>query len=103
MTASETITSTVFFDFSGTSIDVASDLEITVSSAPGVYAGPSTSSVVLTNSGTIISGGDPAVALRDGGSVTNDAGGTISGNAYGVLISGAAGTVTNSGDIDGTS
>jgi hypothetical protein len=99
MAASETITSTVFFDFSGTSINVASFLEINVSSAPGVYAGPTTSGVVLTNSGTIISGGDPAVALRDGGSVTNYVGGTISGNSNGVYISGAAGTVTNSGTI----
>jgi hypothetical protein len=101
MAASETITSTVFFDFSGTSINVASFLEINVSSAPGVYAGPTTGGVVLTNSGTIISGGDPAVALRDGGSVTNYAGGTISGNSNGVYFSGAAGAVTNSGTIIG--
>ncbi|MCA7121386.1 MAG: hypothetical protein LGL72_18830, partial [Acidibrevibacterium sp.] len=66
MAASETITSTVFV-FSSF-FNVPSDLEINVSSAPGVYAGLRTGGVVLTNSGTIISGGGPAVGLRDGGS-----------------------------------
>ena len=43
-----------------------------------------------------------AVRLAVGGTVTNMAGGTISGSAWGVTLTGGAGTVENAGSIIGT-
>ncbi|MBN9561499.1 MAG: hypothetical protein J0H14_12345 [Alphaproteobacteria bacterium] len=70
----------------------------------GVFIAGGAGAVV--NSGSISSYGDingkvyGAVALADGGSVTNNAGGTISGGTIGVDIgSRGIGTVTNSGMI----
>jgi uncharacterized protein with beta-barrel porin domain len=53
----------------------------------------------VTNAGAIT--GYFGVALRAGGSVTNQARGSISG-AYGVYVTSSAGTVTNAGSITGT-
>ncbi len=54
----------------------------------------------VTNAGTITTSGKYGVYLGAGGSVANEAGGTIIGY-YGVKISGGAGTVTNAGAISG--
>lgn len=57
----------------------------------------------VTNFGAIDStDGGPGVGLADGGEVINAAGGTIDGDT-GVAIAVAAGTVSNSGKITGTS
>jgi hypothetical protein len=56
---------------------------------------------MLTNAGTITTSGKYGVHLGAGGSVTNEAGGTISGY-FGVKISGGAGMVTNAGTISGS-
>ena len=42
------------------------------------------------------------IDLADGGVVTNNSTGSVSGNSFGVFITGAAGTVTNSGSIAST-
>src|SRR5580658_929968 len=60
----------------------------------GVYA----SSVwTIANAGAV-SGGSIGVVLQNGGLVTNEASGTITGDA-GVSLAGAAGTVGNYGKI----
>src|SRR5437763_10370 len=74
----------------------------TVSNSTGaaVYASSTYANPVVVNHGTIIdTAGFDAVELKDGGSVANTA--LIQGYT-GVDISGAAGTVTNSGTITGT-
>ena len=59
----------------------------------------------VTNAGTISSDGSYGVELAAGGSVTNEAGATITGRygSAGIDIAGGAGTVTNAGDISGFS
>jgi hypothetical protein len=70
----------------------------TLSGADAVYVGSGTATVV--NAGSMTSGtGGVGVNLRAGGLVTNQSGGTISGDIFGVLITGAAGTGTNAGSI----
>jgi hypothetical protein len=57
---------------------------------------------VVTNAGTISgSSGFIGVMLSPGGSVTNDGGGSISGDLAGVRIGGGTGVVTNAGTISG--
>ena len=41
------------------------------------------------------------ISLGDGGSVINQANGTITGGRYGVFLTGGVGTVTNAGSITG--
>jgi P pilus assembly chaperone PapD len=58
----------------------------------------------VTNSGNITASVGDVIAFGSGGSVTNAAGGTITGQgSYGaaIYIAGAAGTVTNTGSITG--
>jgi hypothetical protein len=66
-----------------------------------ILGGPGT----VTNAGEINSSGAYGVELGAGGSVTNEAGATISsavfGNVAGIDIAGGAGKVTNAGDISG--
>jgi len=57
----------------------------------------------VTNSGSVMSGFGTGVLLDDGGMVTNDANALIHGDKYGVVVSGAAGTVVNLGSIDASS
>jgi hypothetical protein len=56
----------------------------------------------VTNAATITGTNLDGIFLAAGGSVTNQAGGAISGVQAGVRIAGAAGTVTNVGTITGT-
>ena len=76
----------------------------------GVFVGSTSTLATLSMIGTIsnsgnISGGKyDGVALSKGGTVTNLAGGTITGGSNGVYVNtGASGTVTNSGNITATS
>jgi uncharacterized protein with beta-barrel porin domain len=55
----------------------------------------------VTNAGTISGTNFTGVALAAGGSVSNQAGGRISSNRYGIGIYGASGSVTNAGTING--
>ena len=55
----------------------------------------------VTNAGTISGTNFTGVALAAGGSVTNQVGGQISSNRYGIGIYGASGSVTNAGTING--
>jgi len=63
----------------------------------GEYGG---ASITLDNFGTISPSGD-AVFLNDGGSVTNESGGVISGST-GMYIVGTSAGIINHGSIDGT-
>ena len=57
----------------------------------------------MTNNGGISASGtgSAGVDLADGGTLTNNSTGSITGNSFGVFITGAAGTVTNKGSIAG--
>jgi len=58
----------------------------------------------VTNSGTIVGGpGNSGVQLRNGGSVHNQDGGTITGFNSGVYVNGGPAAVTNAGSIGSTS
>ncbi len=88
------------------SIDQGATLNSTGSYA--IYAGTAASGVVVSNSGSISGGPGPGVYFRQfGGSVTNQAGASISGGSYGVKFNGegatspASGTVINGGSISG--
>ncbi len=61
--------------------------------------GPNTQAWAIYNYGTVSAAGASGIDLRLGGTVTNSGTGLISGHTYGVLIKGAAGTVTNLGTI----
>ncbi len=68
-----------------------------------VYSAITSAGVSVLNGGVILSPGSTAIALADGGSVTNQSTGTISGGgATGVYIIGAPGTVVNAGLITGS-
>ncbi len=62
-------------------------------------AGSITGTTATTVNSTEIFG--DGVGLWAGGTVTNDAGGSITGARYGVYITGGAGSVTNAGTISG--
>ena len=67
--------------------------------AAALYAqGPSAWTV--TNQGKITGGSKAGVELAKGGTITNQSGGTISGN-YGVILAGSTGSVSNTGLISG--
>ena len=67
--------------------------------ASGTYTNPS-----IVNEGTVIAtGGFDAIELKDGGSIVNMAKDALIQGYTGIDISGAAGAVTNSGTIAGTS
>lgn len=57
----------------------------------------------LINSGAVTATGtaDAGADIEAGGGVTNNSGGTISGPGFGVFMTGAVGTVTNSSSITG--
>jgi hypothetical protein len=72
----------------------------------GFWAGGTGAAVAtVVNDGSIAATATAAgrgVALANGGSVTNNAGGTIAGGLYGVRVLNAAGTVVNAGSIQST-
>ena len=64
-----------------------------------IYAATGTSAPLVVTDGQITAGGNDGIRLDDGGTVTNQADGTISAQFAGVRIQNAKGTVTNSGLI----
>ena len=74
-----------------------------VGSSGGIYA-KYRASATITNAGSIsgTATGSAGVFLDDGGAITNAASASISGASFGVYIAGASGTLTNSGNISGT-
>jgi O-antigen biosynthesis protein len=100
-----TITSSVTHGITlATSGSYASPLTITVtggvtaSSGDAVY-GPSTQAWTVANYGTVLSTSGKGINFAAGGSVDNT--GLIEGQAQAIYITGSAGTVTNSGTING--
>ncbi|WP_253190612.1 autotransporter-associated beta strand repeat-containing protein [Sphingomonas sp. LM7] len=73
----------------------------TITGSRGVTLG---SGSTLTNAGTITATHDNAVTLVNGGTVTNQAGGVLNATgtdgAWGILMTGAAGTIVNAGTIN---
>jgi fibronectin-binding autotransporter adhesin len=67
-----------------------------------VYAATGTTAPVVATDGQITAAGNDGIRLDDGGTVTNQADGTISAQFVGVRIQNAKGTVTNSGLIKST-
>ena len=57
---------------------------------------------MVTNAGSISAFGGNGVLLLEGGSVSNAASGSITGQPAGIFIKNQAGTVTNAGNISGT-
>ena len=109
ITSTGTVTSTGSAD----GIDGEAGTAWTITNA-GVVSAVSGNGVSLASSGIVgntgSNSGNDALVLRGGGSVTNDAGGSISGlgvlgaglgSGAGVFITGAAGTVTNHSTISG--
>src|SRR5580658_1074066 len=64
-----------------------------------VYAPTGISAPIVVTDGQITAAGNDGIRLDDGGTVTNQADGTISGQFVGVRIQNAKGAVTNSGLI----
>ena len=90
----------------GETLDVGTSGNLQVAATVAVYAGVTASGVVVSNAGTIAATAPAAygVVLKGGGSVTNQATGTISGY-YGVIIDGTkadTATLVNAGTITGT-
>jgi uncharacterized protein with beta-barrel porin domain len=104
VTNSGSITAThgagVYLSAGGTIINQAGGAITGFGLGNGVYITGSAGTV--TNAGTISAsnaGFYAGVSMNAGGSVTNQAGGVITGFGNGVYITGAAGTVTNAGTI----
>lgn len=68
----------------------------------GYFAVQFNSPVVIVNNGSLISQATTAVALYDGGNMTNSAGALIVGRLDGVFADSASSSVTNAGDIGGS-
>ncbi len=86
-------------------LSVGANAKLDATGSDAIYASPTTSGVVVSNAGTIDASSGFGIALEDGGSVTNHAGGTISG-IFGAYIGGnGSGTATlvNAGTITGLS
>jgi hypothetical protein len=71
-----------------------------VGGSNGVAFGTAGTAGTVTNSGNISASG-AAVYLQNGGSVTNNSAGTISGKQYGAFLEGGPGTIANQGSISG--
>jgi len=81
---------------------IPNGITITDNAANGVgSSGAIATGWIVNNSGTVSSVNNDAINMDKGGTVTNNAAGTITGNINGVQITGAVGTVTNSGSITG--
>src|SRR5579871_3060667 len=82
-------------------VAASGSINVSGTTGSGIY-GISATSWSLYNHGVVI-GPARGVFLTAGGTITNFASAVISGGARGIDITGAAGTVTNSGSIAGTS
>ena len=70
--------------------------------AAGVGVFIEVASGMVTNAGSISAVGGNGVLLLEGGSVSNGASGSITGQPAGIFIKNQTGTVTNAGQISGT-
>ncbi|MBV9248099.1 MAG: hypothetical protein JO227_02475, partial [Acetobacteraceae bacterium] len=87
--------------FAGGSVSIAAGGLLANHGTKGAAIYITGGSGTLTNAGSIV-GKDYVVYFSKGGSVANNAGGSMSGNR-GVFIQGGSGSVSNSGNIAGTS